>query len=225
LKSVILLNRPFSGSGILTTDHYSLTFSPISVSRLHAILTLVDADPLPVLLWQIGQIGGGAQCVFALVSNRISNLSKIDTCNYVHIDLTSKHSIAERGQIDANPLVTYFFLRCLSLQLSDPAGKNVLQIGDLLRLLRLCFEPFQRLAQHRELVAMMLLPTGLRNSKMDILSCLRMQKLLALGFRLREKPDRASHRTFCFPNSQEKVLPNSLNRLPIAKIRAVIEMM
>ena len=31
-----------------------------------------------------------------------------------------------------------------------------------------------------------------------------MQKLLALGFRLRQKPYRASHRTFCLPDAQKK---------------------
>jgi hypothetical protein len=52
-----------------------------------------------------------------------------------------------------------------------------------------------------------------------------MQKLLALRFRLRPKPDRASHRTLRFPDPQKKVLPDHLNRFPIAKIRTVIEMM
>jgi hypothetical protein len=52
-----------------------------------------------------------------------------------------------------------------------------------------------------------------------------MQKLLALGFRLRQKPYRASHRTLRFPDPQKQVLPDHLNRFPIAKIRTVIEMM
>jgi hypothetical protein len=38
-----------------------------------------------------------------------------------------------------------------------------------------------------------------------------MQKLLALGFRLRPKPDRASHRTLCFPNAQKKVAADRFN--------------
>jgi hypothetical protein len=52
-----------------------------------------------------------------------------------------------------------------------------------------------------------------------------MEKLLAPGFRLRQKPDRASHCTFCFPDSQKKMLSDRLNCLPITKIGTVIEMM
>jgi hypothetical protein len=39
----------------------------VSVNRLHAVLALIDTDPLAVFVWQIGQIGSGPQSVLARV--------------------------------------------------------------------------------------------------------------------------------------------------------------
>lgn len=50
-----------------------------------------------------------------------------------------------------------------------------------------------------------------------------MQNLFPHAFRLRPKPDRTPHRTLRFTNAIKKMPPDHCNRLPIAKVRAVVE--